>query len=141
MSNSRQIDRVTGFLLPSSMDEWLSERHFALFVVEMIEKLDLSRMTCAYRGSGSASYHLAMLYLSEANVGQCETAKIVLLISLGHEQHHLGWKERFGKAPPPLPENPSSMEAWHIDWRQEKANGCMPCASRYRNQCSVSSNR
>jgi transposase len=43
------------------VDEWLPERHLARFVVEVIEKLDLSRMTIAYRGSGSASYHPAML--------------------------------------------------------------------------------
>jgi transposase len=43
------------------VDEWLPERHLARFVVEVIEKLDLSRMTRAYRGSGSASYHPAML--------------------------------------------------------------------------------
>ncbi len=61
MSNFRPIDRMTGFLLPPSVDEWLPERHLARFVVEVIEKLDLSRMTCAYRGSGSSSYHPAML--------------------------------------------------------------------------------
>jgi transposase len=61
MSNFRPIDRTTGFLLPPSVDEWLPERHLARFVVEVIEKLDLSRMTRAYRGSGPASYHPAML--------------------------------------------------------------------------------
>ena len=61
MSNFRPIDRTTGFLLPPSVDEWLPERHLARFVVEVIDKLDLSRMTRAYRGSGSASYHPAML--------------------------------------------------------------------------------
>lgn len=34
-------------------------------------------------------------YFSEVNVGQCETAKIVSLISLDREKHHLGWKGRF----------------------------------------------
>jgi transposase len=61
MSNFRPIDRRTGFLLPPSVDEWLPERHLARFVVEVIEKLDLSQMTGAYRGSGSACYHPAML--------------------------------------------------------------------------------
>jgi transposase len=61
MSNFRPIDRTTGFLLPPSVDEWLPERHLARFVVEVIDKLDLSQMTRAYRGSGSASYHPAML--------------------------------------------------------------------------------
>ncbi|WP_198324353.1 transposase, partial [Methylococcus sp. BF19-07] len=51
----------TGYLLPPAVDEWLPERHLARFVVEVIDKLDLSSMTRAYRGSGSASYHPAML--------------------------------------------------------------------------------
>ena len=61
MSNFRQVDRQTGFLLPPSVDEWLPERHLARFVVEVIERLDLSSMVKAYRGSGSASYHPSVL--------------------------------------------------------------------------------
>ena len=61
MSNFRQVDRETGFLLPPSVDEWLPERHLARFVVEVIERLDLSSMVKAYRGSGSASYHPSVL--------------------------------------------------------------------------------
>ena len=61
MSNFRQVDRETGFLLPPSVDEWLPERHLARFVVEVIERLDLSAMVGAYRGSGSASYHPCVL--------------------------------------------------------------------------------
>ncbi|MGH8701351.1 MAG: IS1182 family transposase [Burkholderiales bacterium] len=61
MSNFRQVDRETGFLLPPSVDEWLPERHLARFVVEVSERLDLSAMVGAYRGSGSASYHPSVL--------------------------------------------------------------------------------
>lgn len=61
MSNFRQVDRDTGFLLPPSVDEWLPEQHLARFVVEVIEQLDLSVMVKAYRGSGSASYHPSLL--------------------------------------------------------------------------------
>ena len=61
MSNFRQIDRDTGFLLPPSVDEWLPERHLARFVVEVIDGLDLSAMSKSYRGTGSASYHPALL--------------------------------------------------------------------------------
>jgi transposase len=61
MSNFREVDRQTGFLLPPSVDEWLPERHLARFVVEMIERLDLRAMVTAYRGSGSASYHPSVL--------------------------------------------------------------------------------
>src|SRR5271165_7100851 len=61
MSNFRQVDRQTGFLLPPSVDEWLPERHLARFIVEVIEGLDLRAMSGSYRGSGSASYHPEML--------------------------------------------------------------------------------
>jgi len=61
MSNFRQVDRETGYLLPPSVDEWLPERHLARFVVEVVEGLDLRSMIGGYRGSGSASYHPSML--------------------------------------------------------------------------------
>jgi transposase len=61
MSNFRPIDRDTGFLLPPSVDGWLPEKHLARFVVEVIDGLDLRAMSGSYRGSGSASYHLALL--------------------------------------------------------------------------------
>ena len=61
MSNFRPINRDTGFLLPPSVDEWLPQRHLARFVVEVVDRLDLSALEKAYRGSGSASYHPAML--------------------------------------------------------------------------------
>src|SRR5260221_3447969 len=61
MSNFRPSDRLTGFLLPPSIDEWLPQRHLARFVVEVIDDLDLTAMSRAYRGTGSASYHPAPL--------------------------------------------------------------------------------
>lgn len=61
MSNFRQMDRSTSFLFPPSVDEWLPQRHLARYVVEVVDGLDLSQMVKAYRGSGSASYHPAML--------------------------------------------------------------------------------
>lgn len=61
MSNFRDIDRDTPFLLPPSINEWLPENHLARFVVEVIEGLDLRAMSGAYRGSGSRSYHPSML--------------------------------------------------------------------------------
>jgi transposase len=59
MSNFRQIDRQTGFLLPPSVDDWLAQKHLARFVVEVIDGLDVSAMSGAYRGS--ASYHPRLL--------------------------------------------------------------------------------
>jgi transposase len=61
MSNFREFDRETGFLLPPSIDDWLSERHLARFVVEVVDGLDLSAMVKSYRGTGSAGYHPALL--------------------------------------------------------------------------------
>jgi transposase len=61
LSNFREIDRETGYLLPPSLDEWLPERHLARFIVEVIEGLDLSAMSRSYRSAGSASYHPALL--------------------------------------------------------------------------------
>ena len=57
MSNFRDFDRDTAFLLPPSVDDWLPEKHLARFIVEVIDGLDLSAMSNSYRGSGSASYH------------------------------------------------------------------------------------
>src|SRR5216683_2201178 len=61
MSNFRQIDRETGFLMPPSVDEWLPERHLARFIVEVVTGLELRPMSGSYRGSGSASYHPKVL--------------------------------------------------------------------------------
>jgi transposase len=61
MSNFRPINRDTGFLLPPSVDEWLPQRHLARFVVDVIDRLDLSELEKSYRGSGSAPYHPALL--------------------------------------------------------------------------------
>jgi transposase len=61
MTNFRPIDRQTGFLMPPSVDEWLPQGHLARFVAEVVDSLDLSAMSKSYRGSGSASYHPAVL--------------------------------------------------------------------------------
>jgi transposase len=61
MSNFRELDRDTPYLLPPSLNEWLPERHLARFVVEVIEGFDLSAMVTSYRGTGSAGYHPALL--------------------------------------------------------------------------------
>jgi transposase len=59
--NFRPTNRLTSFLMPPSVDEWLPQRHLARFVVEVVDGLDLSAMSKSYRGSGSASYHPAVL--------------------------------------------------------------------------------
>lgn len=47
--------------MPPSVEEWLPQRHLARFVVEVVDGLDLSAMRNSYRGTGSASYHPAVL--------------------------------------------------------------------------------
>src|SRR3981189_2744022 len=61
LDNFRTIDRETAYLLPPSVDEWLPERHLARFIVEVIDRLDLSAMSRSYRGTGSASYPSTLL--------------------------------------------------------------------------------
>src|SRR5258708_24771730 len=61
LDNFRTIDRETAYLLPPSVNEWLPERHLARFIVEGIDRLDLSAMSRSYRGPGSASYHPTLL--------------------------------------------------------------------------------
>ena len=61
MPNFRPTDRLTGFLMPPSVDEWLPEKHLARFVVEVVDGLELSAMSKSYRGSGSACYHPTVL--------------------------------------------------------------------------------
>jgi transposase len=61
MSRFRPIDRKTDYLLPPSVDDWLPEDHLARFIVEAVERLDLSPLTRAYAGRGSAAYHPEML--------------------------------------------------------------------------------
>ncbi len=61
MSNFRNFDPGTAFLLPPSVDDWLPEKHLARFIMEAVDALDLSAMSNSYRGSGSASYHPKLL--------------------------------------------------------------------------------
>ena len=42
MSRFRPIDRKTAYLLPPSVEDWLTEDNLARFIVEAMEKLDLN---------------------------------------------------------------------------------------------------
>jgi transposase len=61
MANFRPTNRLTSFLPPPSVDEWLPERHLARFVVAVIDALDLTATSKSYRGTGSASHRPAPL--------------------------------------------------------------------------------
>jgi hypothetical protein len=58
MSNFRVFDRCAGFLLPPLVDEWLPENHLAHFVMEVLERLNLSAMSSSYRGLGWVSLRM-----------------------------------------------------------------------------------
>jgi transposase/IS5 family transposase len=55
------VDRQTDYLFPPSVEDWLPENHLARFIVEVIERLDLSELTRQYAGRGSAAHHPAVL--------------------------------------------------------------------------------
>jgi transposase len=49
------------YLLPPSVDDWLNQDQLARFIVEVIDQLDLSKLTREYAGRGSKAYHPATL--------------------------------------------------------------------------------
>lgn len=55
------VDRSTDYLLPPSVEDWLPAGHLARFVVEIVERLDLSRLERAYASRGSAAHHPSVL--------------------------------------------------------------------------------
>lgn len=57
----RTIDRNTAYLLPPSLQDWLPEKHLARFVVDIVERLDLSELESCYGGGGKQPYHPALL--------------------------------------------------------------------------------
>jgi transposase len=61
MSKFILTDRKTDYLLPPSVDDWLTQDHLARFVVEVIDGLDLSNLTRQYAGCGSKAHHPATL--------------------------------------------------------------------------------
>lgn len=58
-------DHKSIYLLPPSLADWLPDGHLARFVVEIVNMLDLSEISEAYRGNGSAAYppHILMALL------------------------------------------------------------------------------
>lgn len=61
MSHFKPCNRYQQYLLPPSIDEWLPENHLARFIIEVIDQLDLTRLTSRYSGKGSEAYHPAMM--------------------------------------------------------------------------------
>jgi hypothetical protein len=50
--NFLACDREQELLLPPSLREWLPEDHFAWFVIEVVDGLDLTAFLAAYRTDG-----------------------------------------------------------------------------------------
>ena len=60
-SKFRALDRDTLYILPPSVQDWLPEDHLARFVVEIVDRLDLSALAGRYGGGGKDPYHPALL--------------------------------------------------------------------------------
>lgn len=61
MSQFKPYNRQQQYLLPPSLDEWLPDNHLARFIIEVIDELDLTRLTSRYSGKGSEAYHPSMM--------------------------------------------------------------------------------
>ncbi len=59
-----------GLLAPPAVDDWLNEDHLARYIVEVVDQLDLRRLTRQYAGRGSKAHHPATL-LSILIYGYC----------------------------------------------------------------------
>ena len=53
MSRFISDDRSTEYLLPPSVEDGLPENHLARFVVDVVERLDLSALICELRNRKS----------------------------------------------------------------------------------------
>ena len=54
-------NRMQASLLPAYIDDWLPEDHFARFISEIVEQLDLSKIYGKYNNRGSRAYDPGML--------------------------------------------------------------------------------
>ena len=61
MRRFQAIKRHEIYLLPPSIQDWLPERHLAGFIVDIVDKLDLSDIERTYGNKGTEAYHPALL--------------------------------------------------------------------------------
>jgi transposase len=61
MSTMITAERNQMMFMPPSINEWLPEDHLAVFVAEIVERLDLSALEEQYRGSGKTAFSPALL--------------------------------------------------------------------------------
>ena len=55
------IDRETPFLLPASVQDYISQQHLARFITEIVSQLDLREMVVQYSGRGSKPWPPEMM--------------------------------------------------------------------------------
>ncbi len=71
MSNFVDCERDQAFLLPPDLRDWIPEDDLAHFVIEAVERVEMSAFNVNHRGTGSAQYHprmmLALLIYCYAN--------------------------------------------------------------------------
>ena len=48
-----EIDRSEPIALPDNLEEWLNDDDLAIFIVDVVEQLDIGRIENAYKGGGS----------------------------------------------------------------------------------------
>ncbi len=56
-----EIDRSEPIVLPDNLIEWLSDNDLAIFIVDVVEKLDVSTIENAYKHGGSKGYPPKMM--------------------------------------------------------------------------------
>ena len=61
MSRFIAVNHSTEYLLPPSLEDGLPKNHLARFVVDVVERLDLSALIKAYAGRGKDAHHPAVL--------------------------------------------------------------------------------
>jgi transposase len=75
------VDREQLMLMPPSVSDWLAEDHFAWFVLDVVEELDLSAFMAVHRfdGRGGAAYHpvtMVALLVYAYSVGERSSRQI-----------------------------------------------------------------
>lgn len=61
MSNFRDYSRSQRFLLPPDLKDWVADDDLAHFIVEAVERVDMSAFHVSRTGSGKAQYHPRMM--------------------------------------------------------------------------------
>ena len=61
MTRFASTDRSQAFLLPPDLKDWVREDDLAHFVIEAVERVDISAFQVNVQGSGSEQYHPRMM--------------------------------------------------------------------------------